>query len=96
MDILFYMLSSGKVGTAGTHIFEVLNNLTNTGHSIRYVNGIIHSPIPIKKFELETTGHRKQLIWVQIKKFMAATPLRGEALIFWLFLSEIRLFFCSS
>ncbi len=93
MDILFYMIYRGEIGTRGTHIFEVLNNLSSTGHSIRYINGKIYSPIPIKELGLESTGNGQQSIWGQIKKFMATTPLRGEALVLWRFLNEIRLFF---
>ncbi len=93
MDILFYMLSSGEIGTARAHIFEVLNNLLSTGHSIRYVNGKTYSPIPVRELGLRMGDNPQWSLWGQIKRFMAATRLRGEALVLWKFLKEIRLFF---
>lgn len=93
MDILFYMLSSDKIGTTGTHIFEVLNNLSNMGHSIRYMNGKKYSPITAREFDLRRGQNPRWSLWGQIKIFMAATPLRGGALVLWKFLKEIRLFF---
>jgi glycosyltransferase involved in cell wall biosynthesis len=91
MDILFYTIFSREMGTEGTHIFEVLNNLSRAGHSIRYVNGKIHSLIPVKN--LETIENQQRTLWGKIKGFLATTPLRGEALVSWLFLKEVRLFF---
>jgi len=93
MDILLYMLYSGEIVGVRTHVLEVVGNLYSMGHSIIYVDGRRYSPIPVEELELDTRGYQQRSIWGQIKKCIATTPLRGEALVMWKFLKEIRLFF---
>ena len=93
MNILIYMLDNVKIGTEGTHIFEVLNNLSSMGHFIRYVNGKKYVPVLTREPDLHHKGDHRLSFWIHIKKFMTASSLQGEAMLLLNFLKEIRLFF---
>jgi len=90
MKILIYSLKNGESGAGRIHLEGVLGNLHNMGHSIVYLEGKRYSPTPVK--EIQIRGEQRRTVWEQIKEFMAATPLRGEALVLWFIFHEVRIF----
>lgn len=97
MDILFYMSRPHNIESTGmrTHIVEVLGNLHRMGHSIRYVDGELYSPIPLRELAPRQRDNSRQSLWTRAIKFASASPLKGETWLLWNLLKEFRVFFYS-
>ncbi|MGB6874138.1 MAG: glycosyltransferase family 4 protein [Dehalococcoidia bacterium] len=92
MRILFYeTIQKRPSSTAWTHIFELLNNLSRLGHSIAWVNGQNYSPV--EEFDIGLDLEQRQSLWERTKAFVMTLPFRGEAMLLWNLLKEVRLFF---
>lgn len=92
MKILFYNLTNIEVRAVKIHVFEILSNLHNMGHSIIYANGKKFSAVTLGDLDRENANMEKRSIWGRIKEYIATTSLRGIALLSWLFLKEVILF----
>jgi hypothetical protein len=94
MKILFYRnsLNKSEIVSPNVHILEVLNNLSNLGHSVSYANGEHHSFIVSSQKEVVSQPLRKKSYWEKVKIIIWNSPFRGEALISIYFITEIKLF----
>jgi glycosyltransferase involved in cell wall biosynthesis len=94
MKILFYQnsLKKDEVVSANVHIFEVLNNLSRLGHVIIYADGKHHSFTTSSLNEAVVQPTRTKSPWEKVKKIIWAVPFRGEALVAFYFIKEIKLF----
>ena len=92
MRILFYeTLQKRPSSTAWTHIFELLNNLSRLGHSIVWING--HNYSPVEEFDIQGDSQRRHSLWERTKALAMTLPVRGEAMLLWNLLKEVRLLF---
>jgi glycosyltransferase involved in cell wall biosynthesis len=95
MNILFYdSIKNKELENQYVHVFEVLNNLSNMGHSIIYADGGRHNQAEIKKegsLYSKVTGH--QSLRSRAIHFLVSSSFRGEVLLFFFFLGEVKLFF---
>ena len=82
-----------EIGAMRIHAHEVLGNLHKMGHLIMYADGSKYSLSSVKTLDRGTRGNHRRSLWGWMKRFMGDTPWRGEALVIWLFLNEVRLFF---
>lgn len=95
MDILFYMPRPRHIESTGmrTHVAEVLNNLHRMGHSIRYVDGELFSPIPPEELTPGPVNNGPKSMLARATGLAAASPLKGEIWLLWNLLKEARVFF---
>jgi glycosyltransferase involved in cell wall biosynthesis len=92
MRILFYETPVKNPSSTGwTHIFELLNNLHRLGHSIVWAGGQDYSPV--EEFGIGGASQQRQSLWERTKAFVATSPVRGEAMLLWNLLKEVRLLF---
>lgn len=94
MKILFYQNSLRKkfIWASQVHIIEVLNNLLKLGHNIIYANGEYHSLIVRSQTKTISQLPRTKSRWEKVKRFIHTIPLRGEALISFYFIQEVKIF----
>ena len=95
MKILFYQntLRNHEIISDSVHIVEVLNNLVKLGHEVIFVDGKYHtisSHILVKKISEPSP---LESYWGKIKELVRNSPFRGEALVVFLLLKEMRLLF---
>ena len=94
MKILFYQnrIIKKDIISAQVHIIEVLNNILKLGHAIIYADGDYHSFTAPSRNEVVPKESYQKSYWGEIKNFISNLPFKGEALIFFYFLKEIKLF----
>jgi glycosyltransferase involved in cell wall biosynthesis len=92
MRILFYQtIEKGTSGKGGwSHIFELLDNLSRLEHSIILVDGQNYSPV--EESDIGLNLEQRQSLWERTKAFVMTLPFRGEAMLLWNLLKEVRLF----
>jgi glycosyltransferase involved in cell wall biosynthesis len=78
--------------SANVHIFEVLNNLSKLGHVVIYADGKRHSLVISSRTKAVAQPTRTKSPWEKVKKLIWALPFRGEALVAFYFIKEIKLF----
>ena len=75
-----------------THVFEILSNLQRMGHSVRYLNGTSYTTGSISKLGMGTEKNHERSVWSRVIRMATASPFKGEALLLWSLVREMRNF----